>query len=494
MTIPVSSVVGVSIAISQALASRPGFGTLLIVTREIENIGVAERVRSYSSMSEVDADWTSENEVYPAAQAYFAQVPKPTSLKIGVRFEEDQPAVLRGGSFPDNAANTATLEAISDGTFDINVNGTDYSISGLDFSGIETVANANAIIQAELTAEAVPAVSIYNSDEGRFYIETSAAGDTSTISFATDTGIPASEISSLLQLQQGQATKANGIDAETVSSALSAIDNIDPDWYGFAFTSEFRDDYEFGPEGLEEGVLDAAAWADARTKVFFNTTNDLDVYDSVQTNDIGSQLQALNSDRTLTVISSSLTAHPAISIAGRAFTVDFNQPDSTITLKFKQGPGVFTETINSNQKSVMDSKNVNAFIDVGGNQMFAEGVMASGKFFDTIHGVDWLASFIQTEVFAYLYSSTTKAPGTDKGISGVEQRVIKALDQARSNGLIAPGVDVNGDFLAQGYKVTVIPKADLPSSEVDNREFNAISFVALGAGAIHGTQISGTFE
>lgn len=78
MTIPVSSVVNVSIAIGAPFPARAGFGTLNIVTAETGVIGIAERIRSYQNLDGVTADWPANSEVVAAATAYFSQQPKPT--------------------------------------------------------------------------------------------------------------------------------------------------------------------------------------------------------------------------------------------------------------------------------------------------------------------------------------------------------------------------------------------------------------------------------
>ena len=49
MTIPVSSVVNVAIAIGATFPARAGFGTLNIITLETGGIGIVESIRSYSN-------------------------------------------------------------------------------------------------------------------------------------------------------------------------------------------------------------------------------------------------------------------------------------------------------------------------------------------------------------------------------------------------------------------------------------------------------------
>jgi len=492
MGIPVSSVVGVSIAIGATFPARAGFGTLNIVTAEAGVIGVAERIRSYQNLDGVVADWPANSEVVKAATAYFGQQPKPTSLKVSTRFPSAVGAQLRGGAVADDIANLALFTPITDGSFAVTIDGVSEDITGLDFSAASNLDDVAVEIETalQLIASGGFVAATCTNDGTRFFINSGTTGATSTISFLT-AAATGTDVSSLLEMQQGEGTKTPGIEAETITASLNAIQNVDTEWYGLLFTKEVRDGFVVN---TEDAVEAAADWCEARTKVFGNTTNDLDALDSVNDNDILSVLKAKNLRRTISTYSSSPSQYPSASVLGRAFTVNFNQPNSTLTLKFKQGPGITVEQLTQNEKAVLDSKRGNAFILIGQSDMYAESRMANNTFFDEVHGIDWLQNAIQTNVFGYLLTRTTKVPYTDKGIAALEQQVINALDEAVRNGLIAPGETIDGVFLGNGYEVTTIPVADINQSDKEARIYPGLSFVALGAGAIHSAQINGTFE
>ena len=492
MSIPVSSIVNVSIALGATFPSRKGFGILNCVTAETGVIGFAERIRSYSDAAGVAADWPSTSEVVKLANSYFSQQPKPTEFKVSVRAENDIGAELRGGSVVDDAATLALFTAISDGSFTISIDGGAEDVTAIDLSSATDMTSAAALIETALQAiGTLPfPTSTVTYDGDRFFVNASTTGASSTISFLTS-NVTGTDISSLLQMAQGEGTKTDGIVAETITSALDAIETASSDWYGLIFTKEVRD---LVVVNTENAVNAAASWIQARVKVFFNTTNDLDVLDSVTTTDIASVLNDASYTRTITTFASDVSKYPSASVAGRAFTVDFSQPDSTITLKFKSLPGITVENLTSNEKLVLDSKRANALIKVGSKDIYAESFMAGDFFFDEIHGVDWLTDAIQTEVFGYLISKTTKVPYTDKGTAALEQQLIKTLDEAVRNGLIGTGETIDGEFLPNGYKTVTIPVADVSASEKQNRQYNGLSFVALGTGAIHGVQIQGVFE
>lgn len=494
MSIPVSTVVNVDITIGATFPARAGFGTLNIVTDEDTGpLNLSERIRTYNNIDGVAEDWGSDTEAYKAATSYFSQQPKPTRLKISRRFSEDQGAQLRGGVLADTAENLALFTAITDGSFAIEVQspGTLYNLTALDFSTATSMVDVAAIIFAAFPGAAVPADFSYSQDR-MVANNTGTLGATSVIQFLTPVspGI-GTDISGLLQMQDGQGMKFNGIDGETITASLDAIQNIDQDWYGLAFTKEVRDLVEINGE---IAVPAAATWCEARVKIFVNTANSANVLNGSVDTDIISVLKNLNLRRVHSVYSSHVDQYPSCSVAGRAFTVNFSQPNSTITLKFKQLPGITAEVLTQNQKAVLDSKNGNALIIVGNSIMFAESYMANGVFFDEVHGVDWLQNALETNVFGYLLTRPTKVPYTNDGVAAIEQQMIRAFDEAGRNGLLAPGYTIDGVFLPFGYQITAIPVEEINQSDKEARHYPGLSFIALGAGAIHSVQINGIFE
>ena len=119
--------------------------------------------------------------------------------------------------------------------------------------------------------------------------------------------------------------------------------------------------------------------------------------------------------------------------------------------------------------------------------------MANGYFFDEVHGLDWLENDVQTAVYNLLYTSTTKIPQTDAGVTRI-MAVIKArLDQAVVNGLIAPGVWnadgfgllAPGAYLDAGYYIYA-PSVDSQSqADREARKAPVIQVAVKLAGAVH---------
>lgn len=516
MSIPISSVADVGITIGATFPQRAGFGTLNIVTSDLSVINAEERYRTYANIDGVAEDWGADSEVTRAATSYFSQQPRPTSLVVSVRVStEGQPARLNGGEIVDSSDvldDIMNLINTSEGAgFDITINGNLIELRGLGLSGgqLTSFGSLGGLVSFVLNAELSDLgldtrVSIgidpEAQDEGvlRYrMIATGSDANETIFEFPVVANDASNDndvfpLNNLLFFGETQgATIVSSIQGETIAQALTTIDDKFNNWYGLLFTKEVRDDFQ--TDGINS-VISAAEWVEARTKVFLNTSNDPNCLLSTSESDIISQIQARGFRRTMNTYSSFPDQYPSASVSGRAFTVNFDQPDSTITLNFKQLPGITVENLTQNEYRVLRSKNGNAFITVGSSNFFSESFMANGVFFDEVHGIDWLTNAIQTNVFGYLLTRPTKVPYTDQGVAALEQQVINALDRARFNGLIAPGETIDGEFLPNGYKTNTVPVDNIDQGSVEARFYGGLSFTGLGAGAIHSVQINGIFE
>lgn len=502
--IPVSTIVGMTITVGAQFPPRAGFGILNIVTAEAGVIPLAERIRSYTNIAGVLEDWPATSEAAIAATAYFSQQPKPTQLRISIRDQVNAATsaiLLTEPQGISESAMVAIFASISDGEFAMDASGQEEDITALDFSAVTSGDDIAAIVQAGIltVGEFTGATFVWDAEALTFTLTGILSGAVSTLTaFSAVAGGSGTAIQvALLATAANAIVLTQGADAtgatETITEALTAISEVNDDWYGFGFTKEVRDLVVIGGE---DAVIAASDWAGARVKVFVNTTNALDVLDQLVITDILSLIKAKNARRTMSTYSSSVDEYPSMSIIGRAFTTNFSNVNSTITLKFKQMPGITVEPITQNKKSILDSKRGNALISVGAAEsaMFAESYMGDGTFFDELHGLDWLQNAVQTNVFGYLLSRPTKVPYTDKGAAGLEQQIIAALEEGVRNGFLAPGYTIDGEFLPLGYKTTAVPVADVNQSDKDERCYKGLSFVALGANAIHCVEINGVFE
>lgn len=491
MTLSVNRVVQVEISVAALALQRAGFGIMNLVGIS-DVIPISERLREYNDLDGVSADFDTDTEEYKAATIYFSQSPRPDTLYISRRAATALTAELIGGSNTEQTI--ATWTAISDGAFDIDVDGATENVTTCDFSSVTDMDDVADVIATQFSGTCT-----WDSKNTRFVLRTASTGSTATISFASSPAA-GTDISGLMDaLSTDGGTANDGVDAEDIQTSLNAIEAVNSKWYGFSFTSEVRDDSQTSA-GEKADALDAAAWAEARIKTFWNNTSDANTLVSGNTSNISYQLEAAGYSRTATAYNAE--DYPAISLMARGATVDFDGTDTTIDYAFKQLPGITATDLSASQASALEAVNCNYYANFGtatsGDSVAIvfPGDMASGRAIDEIIGIDWLQNAIQTDVFNYLYQSTTKIPQTDEGVAGITQNVSAVCSQAVTNGLAAPGyITIGSDtrYLAEGYEVEAGLVEDQSSADREAREAPPVTFVIKGAGAIRNVTISGTF-
>lgn len=282
-----------------------------------------------------------------------------------------------------------------------------------------------------------------------------------------------------------------GYDAESPVEAAAIFADISAAWYGLMFQASVQ------PTDDQNIAVSAFIEALDLTRIFGVTITDTNVLSALVSNDLASRMKEAGYLQSFCQYSSMNVAAVA-SFFGRAFSVDFSANNTTITLMFKQEPGVIGEDLPQGQADVLKNKRCNVFVDyVNDTVLIQYGTMSGPAWFDEIHGVDWLQNDMQTSAFNVLYTSLTKIPQTDAGVNQIVNALDAVCSQAVANGLAAPGTwngpafgeIVTGQFLKQGYYIYAQPVALQSQSDRDARKCPPITVAIKLAGAIQSVDI-----
>lgn len=474
----VDRVVKVAVNLQPLAAGRRNFGVLCIAGDSAVIDGL-ERLRSYTSIEGVADDFGTTDPEYLAALLYFSQSPKPSILYIARWVREDSPGLLYGGMA------TTTMEtwtAITDGSMSLAIDGDAVALTSLDFHSATNMNGVASVINTALGSDGD-----CTWDGTKFIITSGTAGADSSVGYATS-GASGTNVSALAGLTATLAyDPVPGYDAETPVQCAETLADVSGEWYGLMFAASTMP--------TDDQALEVAAFIEAASKarVFGYTVTDIRAKSAVYASDLFTRLKALSYDRSIGQYSTS-SPYAVASLLGRAFTVNFNANRSTITLKFKTEPGIVAETITETEATALAAKNANVFVNYDNDTAIVqEGKVASGAYFDEVHGLDWLQNAIQTECFNLLYQSKTKVPQTESGVGQIVSTIAKVCREAINNGLIAPGVWnadgfgqlAQGDYLPQGFYIYSQPIVDQAQSEREARKAPPIQVAAKLAGAVH---------
>ncbi|ELF1048968.1 DUF3383 family protein [Enterobacter asburiae] len=283
-------------------------------------------------------------------------------------------------------------------------------------------------------------------------------------------------------------TSAESGPTETLLQAVNALLDYNS-WYGLHLAVPVAD----YPDDADLISVSAAIESATVSRILAITSSEADILSSAVETDLATKLKAAKYSRTY-IQYSSTSPYAALSAFGRAFTVNFTGSNTTITLKFKQLPGITYETIGTSQANALEAKNCNAYVYYENDTAILEqGVMCNGDFFDERHGLDWLQNAVQTADYNTLYTSTTKIPQTDAGTTTRIANIEKVLDVADKNGLFAPGIWTGGpmgqlgtgDTLTKGYYTWADTVDNQLQTDREARKGVPIQVAAKLAGAVH---------
>lgn len=470
-TLPVSRVVNVAVEMSPTAAALRNFGSCLILG-DSDIIDTDERIRLYSSISDIATDFGISSREYLAAQAFFSQSPQPTQVYIGRWAKSATAGRLRGRTLSSAEQDISLFTAITTGTLSLTIDGASKSMASIDLSA-ET--NLNGVASQISSALGVSGSCAWTGE--RFVITSATTGTSSTVA-TTDTGT----LSSLMGFA-GSATSVAGVAAESLASAITALLDYNTRYMVCV-----------APDASDDSIVEAAGLIEAASPsrmIGFTTQNSTEI-DSTASSTLGSRLKGLGYNRTILVYSSDSPV-AAASVFGRMATINFEGSNTTLTLKFKQLPGVTAENLRSSQAEALKSHNVNAFCAYQNDtSILQEGITSGGWFIDETHGLDWLQNRVETDLWNLLY--TSKKVGQDEsGATAIVSCVNKSLEQGVTNGLIAPGVwngDAfgaleSGDTLSTGYYVYIQPFDEQSQSDREARKAPPIQIAVKLKGAVH---------
>ena len=431
---PVSDVVNLSISVSGAGPSAAGFGEPLIAAYHTQ---YTDRVREYSNLAGVAADFPTTSPAYLAAAAVFAQTPCPPALKIGRR------ALAYTQTLTMTCLSTATTDTYK---FSLRTPGGSFQLVSVPSTGVP--ATDVATINTAVTALAIAGLTA--SHTGAILTLTMTAGK-------------------LLDVQPDflHTTFADTTTDPGIATDLNAIIAADPNWYGLLLDNQ---------GSLE--VQAAAAWAESNDYLLIYNNSDSANANPAITTDVMSVLKNLSLTHTGGLFAQSqLLCYSAAAWMGRLFPTT---PGSE-NWAFKTLALVPADTLSTTQTHAVENKNGSVYAPLAGVNATQFGKRPDGEWLDITRGVDALTNSIQIGIIA-LQLNNLKIAFTDAGADRFRAVIMASLQSFVDSGFIS----------ATPPPFVSIPLvATLTSTSKAARNLPNVSFTATLAGAINSITIQG---
>lgn len=442
-------IVNVDITLNTAGTTREGFGLPLFLA-STDNF--EERIRGYTSLTEVAEDFDESTAAYKAAKQLWSQTPKVTQLYIGRR------TMQYTVSIPDTVAEGSEYSltvAIGGGVsqpFQYTAKESDTALIVLNEfkSQIEASPTIKDGVNVSVTGTGASATMIITKAGDNDFVKVTSIAPTTSIAATT---------------------------ADTASAALASIETYSTDWY--FISAEDR---------TQQFVLAMASEIQARKKIFFTANADVKALqgtDLTSATDVPAQLAKSKYTRTVC-----LWHHTAEYDYPEMAYIAYGAPYDAGSIAWgnAQLTGVAASLqpanqrpLTSIQKSALDTRSCN-FIDLdGGVPVVRRGITSGGEWIDIVRGVNWLESDLKTSLRDLLINQKGgKITYDDTGITRIRQVIETSLQRA-----------VNRNFLST-YTVTVPKASQVALADKKARILKDVTFHGILAGAILDVDLKGT--
>jgi hypothetical protein len=404
-------------------------------------------ILQFNSLADVgDFFGTSSNE-YASARKYFAScitaINFPPYIYFGKLILQDLSPWLRGGKITDPVAKLTALQAITAGVLTITIDGTSYTTTAIALSAASSLSNVASIIEADVVATHPTLAGsfnlTYNGTTNNFYALFNGVANTADYFSSATTNL-----ATILQMTQAtNATLSQGADAMTVTENLESLKGNFTDQFSIYFVDDL------GATLTDVENLELAQWVSDQGDKFWSIiwSNDLTLESLTDTTSIWYLVNQAGINNCSIFDEVIYNNSDRVSAASGIFaSVDLTQPNSAITLAWKQQEGLLPSVTNTSIATILGTKGINyygkvAFTGSALTQDFFYPGAISGKwtFVDNLVGAVWIAYQCQFQT-ADLFLSVGQVPIDPDGQGQVRSGLNVALEGSKANGIVVTGL------------------------------------------------------
>lgn len=488
MTIPASQLVDITPrVIGGGLSGMEFNGTFLTKSSRLP----AKTAVPFYLLSDVGAYFGTDSDEYKLAANYFTAdsngTKKPSTLWFYKKVDSAQAAFIRGSALND----LTNLTAITSGAFNIKVDGTTISVTGLDLSAQTSFSGCASAIQTKLNAVVAGTGCTWDSNFKAFVITSPTIGESGSVEFAT-----AAEIDSTTYMTLG-------LDAGTKSPG-SAVTSLTDTMEGcVSSNSNF---FSFMPVWQEASgdALELAIWCNNQGPRFLYVM--VDNSNAGKTPNNAASLGAQVSDYygIASVYNTKALGAFTMGIAG---SINPAQTEGRKTWAFKQQNGLAYTVDNTTDANALLGNGYNFYGDyaTASNEfkLFQNGqVSGNAKWLDTYYGQVFIKDGLQNAWINAMMMANT-IPYNEAGYGVLRSAAMDTINTAVNAGFIRQGVslsesqkvqvnteaglDISGTLSTQGWYLQILD----PTAQVrSERGTPVVNFWYMDGGSIQ--KIQGT--
>lgn len=425
----VSGVAGSAIVGQRDLIGRVFTSNYLVPTNQVlEFSGGAS-----AALATIATYFGSNSAEYAFAAQYFQPNKDgvaPQKISFAFYSSEATPAYLFGAK---NSATLAQLQAITDGTLDIVVNGETQNFSSINLSSAQSFADVASTLSSTISSAGVSVE--YDATNSVFVMQTTATGANEELGYATGT------IATAIGWVQGQGITSDGTAATTAAETVSNITQLSNNYFTLYFL----------PQLSTADITAVAQWVSNQNVRYIYSitvppTNASEIQEAVSTyNGVALTVDAFN-------------ANAGFMPMSRFASTDYSQANAAISMNYQQFTGVQPSVSTDAEAALYDAMKINYY---GVTQQAGQPVAwyQPGVLQGTITDMGvyaneaWLKDAMFTSLLNLRLGLNT-LPANNTGLSLVLSALSGVINQALYNGTVLPGKALTSDQKASITQIT----------------------------------------
>jgi hypothetical protein len=476
----------------------------------------SESYLAVNKIQDLEQYFSVESRTYQIVQSLLSQTPNPVTATNALIYLIPYNGVdAVNGSF--TTANLFTkltaIRAVTNGSIKINIDGDDYSLTGLSFNKISTqplqagkdianvITNGLKKLSSLHLSNFVSEVSFVSDDELTIKFSSTSYGQQSAINFSVLAGGTDLTGSTLLNIAGGTVVAGANSSGETIVNAFNAFEagltDIDRIYFNCILTTQ-KIEAKYTSNGILKTIADYTMTAERMFIYPLTSINDIPEYENIiiakQTNFRFPSIDLNQGNNAVSVL------------AGGLFSNNL-QPGQSITLNKKRFIGITADpTLTNEKRTLLRNKGIDYFTYNGG---FVEYV-SFGKHQFITDPYEKIVIESEFTTLQNVLNTTTKISQTPQGVSVVKSAAEEIAIRIRQNGIFAIDLNWQGEIPTQIYTLKLdtdflarirasgfyVLMEDIQNQPITDRANRTLKVTLFGqkSGAIHSLSVDVTLS
>lgn len=485
-TVPLSYTINVSVSSAPQGLGEYNTNTVCLFTNE-QPLSTEPYIWAVNTQDAIN-EYGTNSLTAKMAQALFTPVP---NLRTG----NGQVLIFPYTATNATAGNTTTiaitstiisaLQLVTNGDLTLTIDGTDYTVNGLNFSNINTVADIVAILKNQyLDCD----IEVTNANAIKFTSRN--YGTTSGVALKATTGGSGTDIYGSTYLDGANQSTAAGT-AQTGTTLAEAIAQAEEvAYFGGILTTQILDN---------AGIEAAALAVQGKDHIYYEVIQSLK---NIGT--LGSAIKTAGDRKTRLLAKTDEGAEIAKTAIATYCTIaqstNYSGVNTALTMNLKELTGIKPDSnINSTYYNLAKQNGVDVYANTEG--LACVYSFDNGYYTDDATNLLWLKKALEVSGFNYLRKTNTKIPQTEPGMVGLKNAYETRCSQGVANGVIGTGLQWNDsipfgdpeDFQRnieeKGYYIYSLPIAKQSQAEREERIAPLVQIAIKLSGAIHSSNL-----